>query len=52
LLIKRNINQQGLVTSFENLAKMEGSHASSLFDSHPASQARADHIRQRIAAEK
>ncbi|CCP01962.1 putative metalloprotease [Erwinia amylovora Ea644] len=52
LLKKRNINQQGLVTSFEKLAKMEGSHASSLFDSHPASQARADHIRQRIAAEK
>ncbi|MGE8172382.1 M48 family metallopeptidase [Erwinia amylovora] len=52
LLKKRNINQQGLVTSFEKLVKMEGSHASSLFDSHPASQARADHIRQRIAAEK
>ncbi|WP_455816776.1 metalloprotease LoiP [Pseudomonas cerasi] len=52
LLKKRNVNPQGLVTSFEKLAKMEGSHESSMFDSHPASQARADHIKQRIAAGK
>lgn len=52
LLKKRNVNPQGLVTSFEKLAKMEGAHESSMFDSHPASQARADHIKQRIAAGK
>jgi len=40
------------VTSFEKLAKMEGTHESSMFVSHPASQARADHIKQRIAAGK
>lgn len=52
LLKKRNINPQGLVTSFEKLAKLEGTHESSMFDSHPASQARADHIKERIAAGK
>ncbi|WP_455811221.1 metalloprotease LoiP [Pseudomonas graminis] len=52
LLKKRNVNPQGLVTSFEKLAKMEGTKESSMFDSHPASQARADHIKQRIAAGK
>ncbi|CAO97863.1 metalloprotease LoiP [Erwinia tasmaniensis] len=52
LMKKRSIDPQGLVTSFEKLAKMEGTHTSSMFDSHPASQARADHIRQRIAAGK
>ncbi|MDA5479018.1 metalloprotease, partial [Yersinia kristensenii] len=42
----------GLVTSFEKLATMEAGRTSSMFDDHPSSQARADHIRQRIAAEK
>ncbi|KQN64632.1 MULTISPECIES: M48 family metallopeptidase [unclassified Erwinia] len=53
LLKKRGVNPNGLVTSFEKLAKMEGgSGGGSLFDSHPASQERADHIKARIAAGK
>lgn len=53
LLKKRNINQQGLVTSFEKLSKLEGAQqSSSMFDSHPSSVARAEHIRQRLAAGK
>ncbi|ANI30028.1 metalloprotease [Yersinia entomophaga] len=50
LLKKRGIDPNGLVTSFEKLAKMEGGRGSSLFDDHPASQARADHIRERITS--
>ncbi|MGB9095819.1 M48 family metallopeptidase [Erwinia sp.] len=52
LMKKRNINPNGLVTSFEKLAKLEGTHASSMFDSHPASADRAQHIKDRIAAGK
>lgn len=52
LMKQRGIDPNGLVTSFEKLAKMDGDRKSSMFDSHPASQARADHIRQRIAAGK
>lgn len=52
LLKKRGINPNGLVTSFEKLAKLEGGHQSSMFDSHPASAARAEHIKERIAAGK
>jgi putative metalloprotease len=52
LMKKRGINPNGLVTSFEKLAKMDAGRESSMFDSHPASQARADHIKQRIAAGK
>lgn len=53
LLKKRGISQEGLVTSFEKLAKLEGAQqTSSMFDSHPSSSARAEHIRQRIAAGK
>ncbi len=52
LLKKRGIDPNGLVTSFEKLASMEAGRNSSMFDDHPSSQARAEHIRQRIAAEK
>lgn len=53
LLKKRGVNPNGLVTGFEKLAKLEGgSGGGSLFDSHPASQERADHIKARIAAGK
>ncbi|RWR01680.1 metalloprotease [[Pantoea] beijingensis] len=52
LMKKRKINPNGLVTSFEKLAKLEGSHQSSMFDSHPSSASRAEHIKARIAAEK
>ncbi|WP_114194619.1 M48 family metallopeptidase [Edaphovirga cremea] len=52
LMKKRGINPSGLVTSFEKLAKMDAGRESSMFDSHPASQARADHIKERIAAGK
>ncbi|PVU32424.1 metalloprotease, partial [Yersinia pestis] len=49
LLKKRGIDPNGLVTSFEKLASMEAGRNSSMFDDHPSSQARAEHIRQRIA---
>lgn len=52
LLKKRGISPNGLATSFEKLAKMEKGRESSMFDSHPASEARAKHIRDRIAAGK
>lgn len=52
LLKKRGIDPNGLATSFEKLAQMEAGRQSSLFDDHPSSQARAQHIRDRIAAEK
>ncbi len=52
LLKKRGVNPNGLVTSFEKLAKLEGSHQSSMFDSHPSSESRAQHIKDRIAAGK
>jgi putative metalloprotease len=51
LMKQRGINPLGLATSFEKLAKLEQGRQSSLFDSHPASQARAQHIRERIAAD-
>lgn len=51
LLKKRGINPLGLATSFEKLAKMDQGHQSSMFDSHPDSEARAQHIRDRIAAD-
>ncbi|MEH0873485.1 M48 family metallopeptidase [Pectobacterium cacticida] len=52
LLKKRGINLEGLATSFEKLAKLDAGRESSLFDSHPSSEGRAKHIRERIAAEK
>lgn len=52
LLKKRGVNPNGLVTSFEKLAKLEGGHQSSMFDSHPSSESRAQHIKDRIAAGK
>ncbi|MCE0489768.1 M48 family metallopeptidase [Pantoea sp. Mb-10] len=51
LMKKRGINPIGLATSFEKLAKMEQGRQSSMFDSHPDSEARAQHIRDRIAAD-
>lgn len=51
LLKKRGINPNGLVTSFEKLAQLEGTHQSSMFDDHPSSVARAEHIKARIAAD-
>ena len=41
LLRKRGINPSGLATSFEKLAKLEAGRQSSMFDDHPASEARA-----------
>jgi len=52
LLKKRGIDPTGLATSFEKLAKLEGGNQSSVFADHPASQARAQHIRDRIASGK
>lgn len=51
LLRKRGINPVGLATSFEKLAKLEAGRQSSMFDDHPASQARAQHIRDRMKAD-
>nr|WP_281352769.1 M48 family metallopeptidase [Acerihabitans arboris] len=50
LLKKRHIDPQGLVTSFEKLASLEKGQGGGMFDSHPTSEARAQHIRDRIAA--
>lgn len=51
LMKKRGIHPLGLVTSFEKLAKLQQGQQSSMFDSHPGSAARAQHIRDRIAAD-
>ncbi len=51
LLRKRDINPSGLATSFEKLAQQEAGRQSTMFDDHPASEARAQHIRERMAAE-
>nr|WP_318383982.1 M48 family metallopeptidase [uncultured Enterobacter sp.] len=48
LLRKRGINPIGLATSFEKLAKLEAGRQSSMFDDHPASDARAQHVRDRM----
>jgi len=52
LLKKRGINPLGLETSFEKLAKLENGSSSTMFDSHPSSESRAQHIKERIAAGK
>ncbi|ATG15712.1 TPA: M48 family metallopeptidase [Providencia alcalifaciens] len=51
LLKKRGVDTKGLVTGFDKLAKL-GSKETSMFDSHPPSDARAQHIRDRIEADK
>ncbi|BCG08081.1 MULTISPECIES: M48 family metallopeptidase [Buttiauxella] len=51
LLRKRGINPIGLATSFEKLAKEEEGRQSSMLDDHPASAERAQHIRDRMAAD-
>ncbi|MGL6021221.1 MAG: M48 family metallopeptidase [Gibbsiella quercinecans] len=50
LLKKRGLDPNGLVSSFEKLAKLEAGRQSSMFDDHPASETRAQNIRERIAA--
>ena len=52
LLKKRKINTQGLASSFDKLATLDGGTSKSMFDSHPPSTERAQHIRERIAADK
>ena len=51
LLRKRGINPTGLATSFEKLSTLEEGRQSSMFDDHPASQERAQHIRDRLQAD-
>lgn len=51
LMKKRNIKTEGLATGFEKLAKLGGGKGS-MFDSHPTSESRAQHIRDRIASGK
>ncbi|GAL56691.1 metalloprotease LoiP [Pseudescherichia vulneris] len=51
LLRKRGINPSGLATSFEKLAQQEAGRQSTMFDDHPASEARAQHIRERMEAD-
>ena len=52
LLKKRGISTQGLVGSFDKLASLDSGHTKSLFDSHPPSADRSEHIKERIAADK
>ena len=51
LLRKRGINPTGLATSFDKLSKLEDGRQSSMFDDHPATQERAQHIRDRLQAD-
>ena len=51
-LKKHKLNTLGLATSFEKLAELDGGRKGSMFDSHPPSTERAQHIRERIAADK
>lgn len=51
LLKKRNINPQGLASSFDKLAMLSRS-AKSMFDSHLPSTERAQYVRDLIAADK
>lgn len=52
LLKKRNLPTKGLVTAFEKLAKMSDGSEKSLFSSHPPSQERADHMKERMTQDK
>ncbi|MES2821845.1 MAG: M48 family metalloprotease [Pseudomonadota bacterium] len=52
LLMKRNVKPQGLATAMDKLAKLGGGSEHSMFDSHPPSEERAQHIRDLIAANK
>ena len=52
LLRQRGISPAGLATSFEKLAKLEEGRQSSMFDDHPASAERAQHIRDRMSADE
>ncbi|TPQ40342.1 M48 family metalloprotease [Cupriavidus pinatubonensis] len=47
LLTKNKASRSGLVTAFQKLAKLDGGK-SSMFSSHPGSDARAQHIQERI----
>lgn len=51
LLRKRNISPRGLATSFEKLATLDNGRPSSMLDDHPSSDGRAQHIRERMAAD-
>ena len=51
LLRQRGISPAVLATSFEKLAKLEEGRQSSMFDDHPASAERAQHIRDRMSAD-
>jgi len=50
LLTAAKLKREGLVTAFEKLAKLGDN--SSMLSSHPASSERAQHIRDRLSAEK
>jgi putative metalloprotease len=50
LLTAAKLNRNGLVTSFEKLAKLGDEN--SMFSSHPPSSERAKHMRERLAAKK
>lgn len=47
LLTERKLKREGLVTSFQKLAKLDGGK-SSMLSSHPSSTARADNMQKRI----
>lgn len=50
LLTAAKLNRNGLVSSFEKLAKLGDEN--SMFSSHPPSSERAKHMRERLAAKK
>lgn len=53
LLTQKKMNRQGLVTSFQKLAKLSGgSGGSSMMSSHPPSEARAQRMQDRIDGKK
>lgn len=49
LLRKKSVDPIGLVTSFDKLNSLSDTHQKSLFDSHPPSQERAEHIKKLIS---
>ncbi len=52
LLKKRGISTQGWLAALKNWLAWDGGRTQSMFDSHPPSTERAQHIRDRIASGK